>query len=293
MRKQASDPIRRATRRRRGGRRLLVPAAMVTTLLCAAAPAAAHDFWIEPSTFTPPAGSLLAVRLRVGQQFKGEPVPRDPDLILRFDLVGPDGHGDEVLGFAGWEPAGRVRAGDAGLRTLVYRSGPSPISLAADKFEDYLEQYGLEYVVAARAAKGASAEPGSEIFSRCAKALIDVQPHPGEAAPKGTGYDKPVGITLELVAEADPYRFAGGGDLPVQLLYEDHPLEGALVVAMPASDPTAALSARSDRQGRARFHLDRPGVWLVKAVHMVPAPSDSGADWESLWASLTFEVPAG
>jgi len=33
-------------------------------------------------------------------------------------------------------------------------------------------------------------------------------------------------------------------------------------------------------------------IWLVKTVHMVPAPADSGADWESLWASLTFEIPA-
>jgi len=38
--------------------------------------------------------------------------------------------------------------------------------------------------------------------------------------------------------------------------------------------------------------LDRPGLWLIKAVHMVPAPEGSGAEWESLWASLTFELPA-
>jgi hypothetical protein len=24
---------------------------------------------------------------------------------------------------------------------------------------------------------------------------------------------------------------------------------------------------------------------------MVPAPKETGADWESLWASLTFEIP--
>jgi hypothetical protein len=37
--------------------------------------------------------------------------------------------------------------------------------------------------------------------------------------------------------------------------------------------------------------LARAGAWLVKTVHMVPAPTDTGADWESLWASLTFEIP--
>ena len=33
------------------------------------------------------------------------------------------------------------------------------------------------------------------------------------------------------------------------------------------------------------------GVWLVKAVHMVPLPKGQDADWESFWASLTFELP--
>ena len=32
-------------------------------------------------------------------------------------------------------------------------------------------------------------------------------------------------------------------------------------------------------------------TWLVKAVHMVQAPAGTDADWESLWASLTFEIP--
>jgi hypothetical protein len=43
--------------------------------------------------------------------------------------------------------------------------------------------------------------------------------------------------------------------------------------------------------GRARFALGAKGVWLVRVVHMVPAPRDSGADWESLWGSLVFERP--
>jgi hypothetical protein len=31
-------------------------------------------------------------------------------------------------------------------------------------------------------------------------------------------------------------------------------------------------------------------VWLVKAVHIEPVAAPD-ADWESLWASLTFELP--
>jgi uncharacterized GH25 family protein len=76
----------------------------------------------------------------------------------------------------------------------------------------------------------------------------------------------------------------------VRLLYENRPLPGALVVAINKGDPAAKLSARSDAQGRVRFRLAKRGVWLIKAVHMVQAAAGSNADWESVWASLTFEL---
>ena len=37
------------------------------------------------------------------------------------------------------------------------------------------------------------------------------------------------------------------------------------------------------------FNLPKNGVWLIKSVQLIPAPAGSDADWESLWASLTFE----
>jgi hypothetical protein len=269
-----------------------------------AAPAAAHDFWIDPSTFTPPVGAVVAVRLRVGERHAGEPVPRDPERIVRFELVGPLGDAprkEKVPGFAGWEPAGQARPTAPGLHALVYRSTPVPITLPAEKFEAYLAQEGLDAVLAARAARGDRAEPGREIYSRCAKALLDVGGGAAAAGSRPAGAtsssgpraaDRPLGLTLELVAERDPYRLAPGGELPVRLLYRGEPLAGALVMAIPADEPTAPLSARSDRRGGVAFRLGRGGRWLVKAVHMIPAPAGSGADWESLWASLTFAVPA-
>ena len=45
--------------------------------------------------------------------------------------------------------------------------------------------------------------------------------------------------------------------------------------------------------GARAFTLPRAGAWLIKAVHMIRAPSDAGADWESFWASLTFALPPG
>jgi hypothetical protein len=65
---------------------------------------------------------------------------------------------------------------------------------------------------------------------------------------------------------------------------------GALVVAMNRLNPSEKLSARTDNDGRVRFRLRPDGMWLVKAVHMVPAPAGANAEWASFWASLTFEL---
>jgi len=61
-----------------------------------------------------------------------------------------------------------------------------------------------------------------------------------------------------------------------------------LVVAFNKLNPDEKQSVRSDAQGRAKFRVDANGVWLIKAVHILPA----GADWSSYWASLTFERKA-
>lgn len=243
----------------------------------------AHDFWIEPSTFTPAAGQRVTFRLRVGQELRGDPLPRDPNLLERFVSVGPAGE-MPVLGRAYTEPAGVMAFQSPGLNVIVYDSGRSPLALEAAKFEKYLKLEGLEKISALRASRGQSAAPGKEVFSRCAKSLLAV----GGGA--GAGYDQVLGQRLELVPEANPYSLAGGGELPVRLLYQGKPLAGALVVALQKDRPEARVSARSDAKGRVRLKLDRPGFWLVKAVHMVPAPREVDADWESFWASLTFEV---
>ena len=59
-------------------------------------------------------------------------------------------------------------------------------------------------------------------------------------------------------------------------------------------NPSEKQSARTDNDGRVRFHVRPGGMWLIKAVHMIPASAGTGAEWTSFWASLTFELrPTG
>jgi uncharacterized GH25 family protein len=249
-----------------------------------AAAARAHDFWIEPSSFHPDPGSSITVSLRVGQDFRGDPVPRNPALIERFALIA-DRAETPIDGLPGADPAGEIVMPSAGLYWIAYRSGRSPVSLEAEKFEKYLKEEGLEAVSEARRKKGEREKPGREVFSRSVKSLL-VAGGPGPAA---KGFDRMLELTLELVLRQDPSK-AVPGNLPLTLLYQHKPLPGALVVAMEQSSPEKKASARTGAKGEVSLPLSRKGVWLVKAVHMAAAPPGADADWESVWTSLTFEA---
>jgi len=256
---------------------------VVTAIALSAAPLVAHDMWIEPTTFSPEPGAIVGARLRIGQDLLGDPLPRDPALINEF--VVEDGEGRRPLvGRNGADPAGFLRVAVPGLLVIGYRSHPSTVELTAEKFNQYLKEEGLDAVVALRARRGQTGG-ARERFSRCAKSLVL------SGSANSTQGDRSLGFTLELVAERNPYAMTVGQELPVRLTYEGRPLAGTLVVAMNRSDPSDKLTARSDSDGRVRFRMPRPGMWMIKAVHMIPAQPESHAEWESFWASLTFDVP--
>ena len=257
-------------------------AVVMVAVALAGVPLMAHDMWIEPMTFSPESGDIVGLKLRMGQDFLGDPLPRDPSLIQQF--IVEDGEGRKpVVGRTGADPAGFVRAATPGLLVVGYRSNPSAVDETAEKFNQYLKEEGLDSIAALRASRGQTGG-AREIFARCAKSLL-------LSGPAGAGErDRALGFTLELVAERNPYAMRAGQDLPVRLTYESRPLAGTLVVAMNRTDPSQKLSARSGKDGRVTFKLPRGGVWMIKAVHMIEAPQGTNADWSSYWASLTFEL---
>jgi len=244
--------------------------------------ASAHDFWIEPSTFHPAVGDRVTVALRVGQKLAGDPLPNIPPLIDRFVVRSSAGE-RPVVGRPGADPAGIAFIGEGGQHWIGYQSNAYPVALEGPKFEEYLRDEGLQRIIDARKKNGQSAAPGRERFYRCAKALLDT---PGAAV-----FDVPLGFTLELVPRTNPYAMKRSRDLPLALTFRGKPIANILVVARSKDDPAKAVRARTDAKGRVTLPLAHAGFWLIKAVHMEAAPADAGVDWESWWASITFELP--
>ncbi|HVR75119.1 MAG TPA: DUF4198 domain-containing protein, partial [Planctomycetota bacterium] len=282
----------------RAPRAIAVPSFLAAILAFSAA--GAHDFWIEPSSFRPAVGSGLRIRLRVGDGFPGEAVARNPDHLKDFFVSGPDGRTTPAVGFGRGDPAGLARVTAAGTHIIAYTSKGSHSELEAKKFESYLKEEGLEAVSALRSKKGESEKAGRETYRRSVKSLVLA----GAGGPEG--HDRVLGLPLELVPEKSPYHLGPERKLELKLLYNGKPLEGALVRAKRRSEEgekaksedakkTETLSGRTSAKGEVAFTLPRDGFWLITAVHMVPADDKTTADWESCWASLTFdsaEMPA-
>jgi uncharacterized GH25 family protein len=265
-------------------RTIRLAAACLVALLSTSA-AQAHDFWLAPGRFHVTRGETVELSLRYGEEYKGEAAPRDNFLIEKFVLMGPD-ETEPVPGQDQQEPAGRVTLAKDGIYQVAYRGKRRLISMEAAKFEAYLKAEGLEHISRLRAERQETGKGSLEVYSRCAKTLFKV----GGGAKEG--HDRIAGLRLEIVPETNPYLVAAGADLTFRVLFEGKPLANGLVIARSRAEPRHTASARTDGEGRVRLTLDRAGEWLVKCTHMIAAPAELSMDWESLWASLTFELPA-
>lgn len=260
-------------------------------LAMCAAPAAAHEFWLQPGAYSVAPGKRVAVAIRVGERFAGEPVARKTARIERFEVIPTRSGGKSVTpllvaGREGAEPAGSFTPQAPGLHTVVFRSNHAQITLEPAKFDDYIKDKGQDAILAERAKRrNSAAAPVREIYSRCAKSLINVRGTVSGAAPQ----DEPAGLTLEIIADFDPTAAREDAASRFLVLFEGKPLSNSLVTAY-CRDPARESRGRTDANGVVVLSIDARGPWLVECMHMRPTPGRNDADYESIWSSLTFEA---
>jgi len=267
----------------------LTVAALLCALLCAGT-AAAHEFWLAPTSYAPKPRQAVEIGAVAGTGFRGPAMPFSSLRCVHFTArtdraldLGRYARNGELI-WASFAPT------DGAGALLAFESTFTPIELPAREFNAYLKLEGLDQPLAARA-KTLDA-PGRERYRRCAKAWLA-----GTDAARAT---KPVGMPLEIVPASAP-----GADpvLRLRVALDGKPLAGVLVKAWRTAvdstgapfDPEArdssvvAWQGRTDAKGETMVPVPESGEWLVSAVHMVPSRDKSVADWESTWASLTFE----
>lgn len=263
---------------------------LACALALASSSLSAHEFWLRPSTHFAAPGAPVEFALRVGQGFQGEPRPFTRELVTAFRHFTGTRRSDEFS---------RVSAGAAaadhslplvlttpGTHLLALDTIAKPITLEAEKFNDYLREDGLDHVLQLRIERGQQGAPGRELYRRCVKTLVRVGPASDAA------YAARTGQRLEIVPRADPFAVRPGDALGFIVLFDDQPLAGALVRAWHRTgDQLTTLPARTAADGTVAFTLPAAGDWMISVVHMVPLLDAPGYDWQSYWGNLTFAVP--
>jgi hypothetical protein len=90
------------------------------------------SYW---TTFFPAVGEIVGAKLRVGQEFLGDPLPRDPALVNQFVVEDASGR-KPLVGRDGSDPAGFLRVATPGLLVVGYFSNPSAVELTPEKFAE-------------------------------------------------------------------------------------------------------------------------------------------------------------
>ncbi len=246
----------------------------------------AHEYWFEPDTFFPAPNTKTAIHLYVGDglvkdreerifQLEKTPVFNLFSVGKTFDLKTSINEGAM--------PIYNFSADKAGNYLLGMERNWSYIKLDAAKFEDYLCEDGIEYVISEREKLGERQKEGRERYSRFIKSLLQV----GDK--RDATYKKKLGMKLEIMPLENPYSKKLGDNLSFQIFFDGKPLVNRVVFADNRDSQTQKMT--TDKDGKISMKIDKTGLWLVRLVNMHRCAADCGeADWESFWGAITFGV---
>jgi ketosteroid isomerase-like protein len=283
----------RASRAARAGIATLAAAG----IMAAALPLMAHDFWLVPDAFRIAAGDVLAVRGQTSSAFPSSEAAVGTERVASARLI--DDTGEVALGElsrAGSSLLVRHRPTRPGQKIVALTLHPVSVRESAESFRRYLALEGVPETLERLEREGRlPADSITRRYAKYAKTIVEV----GSGGPRVA--TRPVGHPLEFVPLLDPSRLGAGDSLSLQLLFQGRPLSGAKVHAGVVSrsrdadlDALAGTERHTemitDHEGRLRVGLAEAGLWNVRTLHVLPAPTGSGADWDSHWATLVFEI---
>lgn len=255
----------------------LLPLLLATSLF-------AHDLYLMPQKFRVAKGDSILLSAHTGDSFPNSEQPIDPTRLSSIP----------ALTMEGWKSLGKTTYHliqvnqEGGQYFSIYTKGRL-LEMEPAKFEDYLKEEGLTAALALRKQKDESSAKSRELYAKFAKTYV-VAGTPAE------GWKTPVGLKIEIVPLADPASLKAGQTLPIRLLYNGKPLADTQVEMAVSINPKAVtrtrIAGRTDAKGELKVTDLMEGKVRLHAVTMdrVSAPDH---DWESFWASFTFEVNPG
>jgi hypothetical protein len=259
----------------KGGRAALLGAVL---LLTAVTVAAAHDMFLKPTRYSAPENSEVRVRVLNGTFTRSEnSIARnrlaDASVLTPVRRIAID--------TAEWAVTGdtstfHIHTRGAGTYVIGASTRPSVIDLSADDFNSTSND-GIPDAL--RRAEGGELQAG--------RAIPNIKAGPGGHRPERYAT---VGYPAEIIP-METYSLSSGASCGENLV-DGKPVANQLVLFGGTTADEAAIepkSARSNAEGVATIPLSAAGIWYIKFINMARVRGDS-VDYESKWASLTFQV---
>lgn len=251
--------------------------------------AMAHDFFLVATPSQMKKGDSVTIAIHVDDVFPGKHTKWNTQRILRFEHWLDNNKTDFKTLVPKKDSSGvNLPLNTIGTHLFALDWSARLIELKPEDFTEYLTAEGLDHILKLRKERGEETKPGRERYSRFVKTLVQVGNETSDS------YKSIVGQTIELVPLDNPYDKKVNDSIRVQLFFRNTPLANALVSAtyegFTTKPDTYQQSLRTDSNGIAVFRLTHSGRWLIRTVHMLPLQDSKEADWESWWASVTFEI---
>ena len=284
---------------RRSLTRIIVP---WSVLLAAAGSASAHNTWLlaSPQAASQPTSVRLA--LITTEHFPTSEYKTSPERVAAWiTRVGQEQRDVRGYKLEGLELVASADLNRPGVYVIAAELHPRFIEFEGGYFNEYLADERAEEALSRRKQAGESDKPGRMFYTKLVKTFVELGDEPG------SGYDVPVGHTLEIIPLSNPCHWRTGDRVKVRVLYEGKP--AAHVRVSSGHEHMAEHTHRkseshdyvenvfTDAAGEATLTLGRPGLWFFR-THLIRPMRDkpSGhqdardADWESFWSSITFQV---
>lgn len=160
------------------------------------------------------------------------------------------------------------------------------IDLEAKDFNEYLSHDGIPDTLAERKRKKELTKKVRERYAKHVKIIFQV------GGKQSDNYKTALGYPVEIVPVTNPYLLKSGNTFEFQCLKDGKPLVNQFVMTG-REDADGKLivgkNVRTDKNGIAKIKLDGAGKWYVRFINMTPL-SDPQINYESKWATLTFEL---
>ncbi len=258
-------------------------AAVFVSVLVASAVAQAHDTWIMPSSFAPPAGQPIMATMSAGDGLIALSAPNQ-HRVHSVELI------DAIRKqrFKTWKKQKTLTALSfgspaAGVACLAVSTKEREIVIKAKLVDQYLaEIQPTADVTDTWARQRANGTPWKERYAKDAKTYL-------RTGDSDVGWPQlaVLGQVLEIVPQQNPTRLMKGGRFDVVLQLKGEPVaDVALRLFSGTSDEKVV---RTDAQGRASFELIHGGKSLI-ATTVLSLPAGERAPWTSRFATLGFSV---